>query len=110
MHDAKDSFGQIAAQRRSARTQRISLIERLYASSRTASSDGSPGTAEEREEDLRKLLKTALTSLETLHGMYETREARWRAEEARMCEEREGMNILLQQAFGEDIMKLQLGP
>ena len=48
----------------------------------------------------RKLLKTALTSLETLHEMYETRERRWREEEMRLREEREGMDVLLQQAFG----------
>ena len=106
MHEVKDAFGQIALQRRAARSQRVSLLERLYASSissassRASGEDDTPNAAAEREEDLRKLLKTALTSLETLHKMYETRERRWREEEMRMREEREGMDVLLQQAFG----------
>ncbi|KAI5120724.1 hypothetical protein M0805_006430 [Coniferiporia weirii] len=109
MNEMKTSFGQIAAQRRAARTQRVSLLERLYASS-TQPGDGSPGGSGEREEDLRKMLKTALHSLGALREMYEVREARWRDEERRMREEREGMDFLLQQTFGAEIAGNLGGP
>lgn len=108
MNDIKAHFGQIASQRRTARTQRTSLLERLYASSAahlsgsngTGAGDDSPSSTASREEDLRRALKTAIDSLGAMRRMYEMREARWREEERRMRDEREGMDLLLQQTFG----------
>lgn len=119
MHALKDAFAQIALQRRAARTQRVSLLERFYAASSLGSGsvggggsvnggggeDGSPGgestvAVGEREEEMRRLLRTTLQSLEALHELYDAREQRWREEEARMRVERESMDVLLQQAFG----------
>ncbi|KAL5488442.1 hypothetical protein ACEPAI_6560 [Sanghuangporus weigelae] len=62
--------------------------------------DAAPPEIGEREEDLRRILRTALHSLSALHQMYEEREARWRIEERRMREEREGVDLLVRQAFG----------
>ena len=74
------------------------------ASGAHTASGGSPSAggqeASEREEDLRRLLRTALSSLSALHQVYEEREARWRIEERRMREEREGVDLLVRQAFG----------
>ncbi|KAH8115667.1 hypothetical protein DFH11DRAFT_1725895 [Phellopilus nigrolimitatus] len=108
MHALRGAFGQIAASRRAARSRRTSLLERLYASSAASSSastgaGGSPAQSEgggEREKDLRRMLTTALHSLGALREVYDLREARWREEERRMREEREGMDFLLHQAFG----------
>ena len=98
MNNAKSSFAQIASQRRSSRTQRPSLLDRLCA----PSSDGdlSPSSTASREEDLRKALKAAFDSLGAMKQMYEIREARWREEEQRMRDEQERMDFLLKQALG----------
>lgn len=100
MNNVKTAFEQIASQRRSARSQRASVIDRLVAAS-SPSLDGSTTSASEREEDLRKLLKTVLSGFEQLKDMYDARELRWLEEERRMREEREGVNLLLKQTFGE---------
>ncbi|KLO13834.1 hypothetical protein SCHPADRAFT_873553 [Schizopora paradoxa] len=105
MHAIRSSFAQIAGQRRQARSraERQSLIERLYSLSQASShEDGSPSSAGNaaREEDLRRALKAALESLNAMRQMYEVRESRWREEEMRIAEEREGMELLLTQAFG----------
>lgn len=98
MNNARTSFAQIASQRRSARTQRVSLMDRLCAPSNDG--DQSPSSTASREEDLKKALKTAIESIGAMRQMYEIREARWREEERRLREEREGMDLLLKQAFG----------
>lgn len=105
MHAIRTSFAQIAGQRRQARSraERLSLIERLYSLSQASGhEDGSPSSAGNaaREEDLRRALKAALESLNAMRQMYEVRESRWREEEKRISEEREGMELLLTQAFG----------
>ncbi|EJD00748.1 uncharacterized protein FOMMEDRAFT_141569 [Fomitiporia mediterranea MF3/22] len=113
MHAAKSAFEQIASARRSARSQHwssLSLLERLYSSSTSASGSNSSSSqngegggdeqVNEREEDLRRLLRTALHSLGALHQVYEEREMRWRLEERRMREERDGVDLLVRQAFG----------
>jgi len=109
MNQMKSDFAQIASQRRQARTRasRASLIDRLYTFSQT-SDDGSPsstGTAG-REDDLKNALKAAIESLNMMRQMYEVREMRWRTEEQRIAEEREGMDLLLSQAFGSGLATL----
>jgi len=98
MNDIRNSFGQIATQRRTARTKRPSLVERLYSSS--SGGEGSPSSTASREGDLRRALKTALDSLNAMRKMYEVRESRWREEERHMAEEREGMELLMHQTLG----------
>lgn len=73
-------------------------MDRLCAPSNDG--DQSPSSTASREEDLKKALKTAIESIGAMRQMYEIREARWREEERRLREEREGMDLLLKQAFG----------
>ena len=65
--------------------------------------DGSE-PSESREEDLRRALEAALGSLGVLGGIYEQRESRWREEMRRVSEERERVELLLQQALGVGLM------
>ncbi|OCH93271.1 hypothetical protein OBBRIDRAFT_725125 [Obba rivulosa] len=95
----RGAFQHIAAQRRVARSKRISLAERL--SSRSGSSaDGSLGNGELREEDLRKALEAALGSLGELGRLYEERESRWKDEMRQLTEDRGKVELLLRQALG----------
>ncbi|CAL1701999.1 unnamed protein product [Somion occarium] len=97
MSRLKGSFNQLAAQRKASRTNRLSLFE-------TLSSAGSPGGSsmggENREEDLRQALNTALASLGAMGSIYEQREARWRDEMRKLSEDREHVELLLRQALG----------
>ena len=101
----KGSFGQIAAQRKASRTDRTSLLEKL-----SNASDGSPGASgsslpgDNRGEDLRKALTTALASLSVMGNIYEKREARWREEMKKLSEDREHVELLLRQALGSGLI------
>ncbi|KZT13271.1 uncharacterized protein LAESUDRAFT_710295 [Laetiporus sulphureus 93-53] len=96
----RKSFNTIAIQRRNARSERISLVERLLLSSGSASSaDGSPGS-EAREGDLRRALDAALGSLEEMGRIHDLREARWRTEMRQISEERDRVEMLLRQTLG----------
>jgi len=64
------------------------------------SADGSENSSESREEDLKRALEAALGSLGALGGIYEQRETRWREEMRRVGEDRERVELLLQQALG----------
>ncbi|KAH9949164.1 hypothetical protein B0H21DRAFT_688764 [Amylocystis lapponica] len=97
----RGAFNHLATQRRAERSHRISLVDRLQISSRSASSiDGSPAGGEMREEDLRRALETALGSLGAMGKIYEQREARWRDEMRQLSEDRDRVELLLRQTLG----------
>jgi hypothetical protein len=98
----RSAFNQVATRRRNARSRKSSLADRLMLSPGN-SVDGSENS-ESREEDLRRALEAALGSLGVLGGIYEQRESRWREEMRRVSEERERVELLLQQALGVGLM------
>lgn len=95
----RSSFKQIASKRRVTRANKISLADRLMASSGSSTGGGSDGSSESREEDLRRALQSALGSLGALGNLYEQREARWRDEMRRISDDRETVELLLKQAL-----------
>lgn len=100
MPSIKEGFGQIASQRRAARANQVSLLERFYAYT-SGSEDGSPTVASSsREDDLKRALNAAIASLSAMKQMYDMREARWAEESKRNAEEREGVEMLLGQVLG----------
>ncbi|KAG6840871.1 hypothetical protein C0991_003591 [Blastosporella zonata] len=101
MKELRTSFGRIAAQRRNNRSHKSSLVDRFLISS-TSSGNGSDGSSESREEDLKRALGAALGSLASLGGIYEQREARWHDEMRRISEDRERVEMLLRQALGDN--------
>jgi hypothetical protein len=92
----RSSFNHIAQQRQAARSHIITLTDRFNLA---ATPDGGTPSGE-REEELRRMLNTALTSLGALGDIYEKREARWREEMRRLNEDRESVETLLRQALG----------
>ncbi|KAG6816122.1 hypothetical protein H0H87_008472 [Tephrocybe sp. NHM501043] len=100
MKEMRTAFGRIAAQRRNSRSQKSSLVDRFLTSS-GSSGNGSDGSSESREVDLKRALGAALGSLASLGGIYEQREARWHDEMRRISEDRERVEMLLRQALGE---------
>jgi len=101
----RSSFHHLSSQRRNARSQRVSLVERLHLSARSAASaDGSPISAESREADLRGVLEAALGSLSEMGKIYEEREVRWRDEMKQLTEDRDRIELLLKQTLGPLIM------
>jgi hypothetical protein len=101
MSDLRTGFKRIATQRRSTRSTKSSVIDRLINCNST-SGDGSDGSSESREEDLRHLLETALGSLGVLGGIFEQRESRWVEEMQRINEDRDRVELLLTQVLGEN--------
>ncbi|TFK35068.1 hypothetical protein BDQ12DRAFT_612424 [Crucibulum laeve] len=99
--EIRGGFKRIAAHRRTTRSHKSSLIDRFLVPS-SSSGDGSDGSSESREEDLRRALETALGSLGALGGIYEQREARWIEEMRRISEDRERVELLLRQVLGEN--------
>jgi hypothetical protein len=92
------AFSHVASRRRAARSRKSSLADRLFLP--TGSSVDGSDNSESREEDLKRALEAALGSLGALGGIYEQREARWREEMRRVSEDRERVELLLQQALG----------
>jgi hypothetical protein len=78
------------------------LSERLSSLAGSVNGDGlsDAGTSGEREEELKRMLQSALSSLGALGGIYEAREARWREEVRRQNEDRESVELLLRQSLG----------
>lgn len=58
-------------------------------------------SSEAREEDLRRALDAALSSLNALGHIYEQRETRWRDEMMRLNTDRQSVEMLLTQTFGQ---------
>lgn len=96
----RNSFSKIASQRRASRTKRQSFADRLSSAGSGSSADGSPNSNVSREDDLRRALEGALGSLSALGNIYDQREARWRDEMRRLCDDRERVELLLRQALG----------
>ncbi|PCH41745.1 hypothetical protein WOLCODRAFT_137573 [Wolfiporia cocos MD-104 SS10] len=94
------AFNQLARHRRSVRSQRVSLVERLQLSGSASSADGSPVSAESRDIDLRRALEAALGSLGEMNKIYEQREARWREEMRQLTDDRDRVQLLLRQVLG----------
>jgi hypothetical protein len=95
-------FAHVAAQRAASRSAHFTpLAQRLSSLQSSASVSGeSEGPSSEREEELRRMLSSALSSLGALGGIYEAREARWREEVRRQNEDRESVEMLLRQSLG----------
>ncbi|KAJ8091742.1 hypothetical protein PM082_020977 [Marasmius tenuissimus] len=97
MSTLRAGFRRIAVERRNMRARsKASFADRFFLSSGT-SGDGSD-SSESREEDLKRALDAALSSLGVLGNMYEQREARWLEEMRRISEDRERVEMLLRQA------------
>jgi len=97
MFNMRSAFRHVASRRRVARSRKSTLADRLLMPSGT-SADGSEGSSETREEDLKRALEAALGSLGALGSIYEQREVRWREEMRRVSEDRERVELLLRQA------------
>lgn len=100
LKEVRAGFSRIATQRRNTRSQKSSLLDRFLIPS-TSSGEGSDGSSESREEDLKRALEAALGSLGALGGIYEQREARWLDEMRRVSEDRERVEMLLRQVLGD---------
>lgn len=98
MHNIRNYFRGIAARRRASRAKGTTLVERLLNS--TSSGDGSDGSSESREGDLKRALETALGSLGALRSIYDHRIARWEDEMGRINDERDRVEMLLRQTIG----------
>ncbi|KAG2038262.1 hypothetical protein BDR03DRAFT_933652 [Suillus americanus] len=98
MHNIRNSFRGIAARRRASRAKGTTLVERFLNS--TSSGDGSDGSSESREGDLKRALETALGSLGALRSIYDHRVARWEDEMGRISDERDRVEMLLRQTLG----------
>ncbi|KAF8075823.1 hypothetical protein FPV67DRAFT_1406069 [Lyophyllum atratum] len=101
MKEMRTAFGRIAGHRRSTRSHKSSLLDRFLIPS-ASSGEGSDGSTESREEDLKRALEAALGSLGALGGIYEQREARWHEEMRRVSEDRERVELLLRQVLGDN--------
>ncbi|KAF8890372.1 hypothetical protein BD779DRAFT_1785035 [Infundibulicybe gibba] len=99
--EMRAGFRRIAAQRRSTRSYKSSLVDRFLINPGNSSGDGSDVSSESREGDLKRALGAALGSLGELNVIYEQREARWIEEMRRIDEDRERVALLLRQALGE---------
>ncbi|KAG6849436.1 hypothetical protein H0H93_008512 [Arthromyces matolae] len=102
LKEMRSAFSRIASQRRKSRSHKSSLVDRFLFSSAASSGDGSDGSNESREMDLKRALEAALGSLASLRGIYEQREARWKDEMRRISEDRETVEVLLRQVLGEN--------
>ncbi|KAG6910172.1 hypothetical protein DXG01_012621 [Tephrocybe rancida] len=100
MREMRAAFSRIASQRRTSRSHKSSLVDRFLISS-SSSGEGSDGSSESREFDLKRALGAALGSLASLGGIYEQREQRWHDEMRRIAEDRERVEMLLKQALGD---------
>ncbi|KAG0697111.1 hypothetical protein DFH29DRAFT_984406 [Suillus ampliporus] len=98
MHNVRNSFRGIATRRRASRAKGTTLVDRLLNS--TSSGDGSDGSSESREGDLKRALETALGSLGALRLIYDHRVARWEDEMGRISDERDRVEMLLRQTLG----------
>lgn len=107
LSNLRKSFHHIASQRRASKMmQGVSLVDRLGLRSRSGSMSAGSGpdsetSSEAREEDLRRALDAALSSLNALGNIYEQRETRWRDEMRRLNTDRESVEMLLTQTFGQ---------
>ncbi|KAK2459402.1 hypothetical protein APHAL10511_008589 [Amanita phalloides] len=100
MRRLKAAFRGIAHHRRQTRTRKMPIIDHILTQTNSIG-EGSDGSSESREGDLRRVLGTALSSLDALKNMYEQREARWNEEMARMYKERENVEFFLRQLYGD---------
>ncbi|KAG5645290.1 hypothetical protein DXG03_006592 [Asterophora parasitica] len=107
MKEMRGVFRRIAAQRRSSRSTKSSLVDRFLMNPASSSGEGSDGSSESREEDLRRALEAALGSLGALGGIYEQREARWHEEMRRVSEDRERVEMLLRQVLGKPLSMMR---
>ncbi|KAF8628688.1 hypothetical protein AX15_003758 [Amanita polypyramis BW_CC] len=100
MHQLKAAFRGIAQHRRQTRSRKVPIIDHILTQT-NSSGDGSDGSSESREGDLRRALEAALSSLDMLKNMYEHREARWNEEMTKMHTEKESVEFLLKQLYGD---------
>ena len=101
LKNVRAGFRQVAAQRRTMRSHKTSLVDRFLTASNGGSGDGSDASSESSREDMKRVLDAALGSLNVMKGMYEQREARWADEIRRMGEDRERVELLLRQVLGD---------
>ena len=98
MKNIRSSFAEIASRQLAPRpTSLASLLEQLTLSSRDGCSNGA------REENLLRALETAIGSLHVLGSLYEQREVRWIEEKHRLDEDKDKVQLLLNQVLGVGI-------
>jgi hypothetical protein len=104
MTSIRSAFAEVAARRRASRSP--SLLEQLERAS-SSSRDGSPSSGSDvREEDLRRALDTAISSLHVIGSIYEQRERRWIEEKQRLDEDKDRVQLLLKQVLGVGVGNL----
>lgn len=109
LKNVRAGFRQVAAQRRSSRSPKASLVDRFLNAS-SGSGDGSDGSSESNKEDMKRVLDAALGSLTVMRNMYEQREARWIDEMRRVSEDRERVEMLLKQVLGDGHVPMTTTP
>lgn len=102
MTQIRAGFTHVATQRRAARPDKSSLVDRLMVSSSSSGGDGSDGSSGSAES-LRRALDVALGSLGIMGEVYEQREMRVLEELQRAREERERVELLLKQVLGDKL-------
>lgn len=103
LNNMRTSFQKIVIgrQKLALNSNKFSLAERfLQASANTSQGASSDGSSESREGELRRALDGALGSLSALHEIYTQREERWGEERKRISDDRENVELLMNQALG----------
>ena len=88
----RSAFTELASRCHASRSS--SLLEQLPRAS-PSSHGGSPSSSNERKDDLRRALDTAIGSLHVLVSLYRRREMRWIKEKFRLGEDKERVQLLL---------------
>ncbi|KIK22483.1 hypothetical protein PISMIDRAFT_102495 [Pisolithus microcarpus 441] len=104
MTTVRTAFKGIASRRRAARSRSTSLIQQLVNASATLG-EGSDGSSDAREGELKRALEAALGSLDELRTIYEQRVARWEHEMDRIADERDRVDLLLHQTLGVSLQQ-----
>ncbi|KAF6743048.1 hypothetical protein DFP72DRAFT_935716 [Ephemerocybe angulata] len=102
LSEMRAGFKRLTVQRKNLRPSKPQFLraDSFLEGQSSLNGDGSDGSTESREEDLKKALEVALGSLNMLNGMYEMRESRWQEEMKRMQEDKEKMAFYLNQVLG----------
>ena len=108
LHDSSDmanirtAFAEVAARRCASRS--ASLLEQLSCAS-SSSHDGLPSSSGDvHEEDLCRVLDTAIGSLRALGSLYEQQEMRLIKERYRLDDDKEKVQLLLRQVLGVGVI------
>lgn len=98
LKNIRSTFAEITSRQHAARP--ASLLEQLSRTS-LSSRDGVPSSRSgARDENLRRALDTAITSVHALESLVERQQMRWMEEKHKLDEENEEVQLLLEQLLG----------